>query len=159
MKFLSADSVACRNPSSVCGTRARAVWSRARACGDLGPDAEEDPRHVDRGQVLLGAPLADQADVADARVLQLPDRGHLEAGRVAIRAQTPLGPAERLPAASRPVVVVGLRTNRLGRNGRFFSCFSRWLAAASSSRCEAISGRLLIAIGTSSPRSGRPESA
>ena len=31
-----------------------------------------------------------------------------------------------------------------------FSCFSRWLAAATSSRCEAISGRLLIATGTSS---------
>ena len=52
-----------------------------------------------------------------------------------------LGPAERLPAASNPVAVLGLVIMRLGRKGRFFSCFSRMFAAARSSRCDAISGR------------------
>ena len=34
------------------------------------------------------------------------------------------------------MAVAGLVTIRFGRNGRFFSCFSRWLAAANSSRCD-----------------------
>ena len=61
---------------------------------------------------------------------------------------SPLGPEERLPAASWPVAVVGLRTNRMGRNGRFFSRRRNCSAAATSSRREAISGRLFTAIGT-----------
>ena len=63
---------------------------------------------------------------------------------------SPLGPEERLPAASRPVVVDGLTRIKFGRKGRFFSRRRSCSAAATSSRWEAISGRLFTATRTSS---------
>ena len=45
---------------------------------DLRLDPVDGPGELDRGQVALGAALADQPDVADAAVLELPDRGELD---------------------------------------------------------------------------------
>ena len=90
MKFLSADSIAWRTPSSVSTTRTRAVCNRATACDDLGLDPEDDPRQLDRRHVLLGPSLADPADVADPAVLQLPDRGDLDVESGAVRVERPV---------------------------------------------------------------------
>ena len=65
MKFLSADSIAWRTPSSVSTTRTRAVCKPGDGLRDLGLDPEDGPRQLDRRQLLLGPPLPDPADVAD----------------------------------------------------------------------------------------------
>ena len=58
---------------------------------DLGLDPVDRPGELDRGQVALGAALADQPDVADAAVLELPDGGELDVHARAVAVQRPVG--------------------------------------------------------------------
>ena len=44
----------------------------------FGSHAKQSPRHFDRSQVLFGTPLTNAPDIANARVLKLPDGGHLD---------------------------------------------------------------------------------
>ena len=84
MKFLSADSVACLQTDLRLRHASPGSLESGQGLGDLGPDAKQDPGHIDRREILLGAPLPDPADVSDPTILKLPDRGHLEAGRAIV---------------------------------------------------------------------------
>ena len=151
MKFLSADSIAWRTPSSVSTTRHAGRLQPGDGLRDLGLDAEDGPRQLDRGQLLLGSSLPDQADVADSPVLQFPDGSDRDIHAGTVGVEHAVGPAKRsCRPPSSPVAVAGLVTIRLGRRGRFFSRRSSRLAAAISSCREAISGRLFKATGSSS---------
>ena len=147
MKFLSADSIAWRTPSSVSTTRTRAVCNRATAC---------ETSDLTRKTTRVSSIDATSCSARRCRIrptLPIPPFCNCQTAATSMSRReplvfrSPLAPAEKLPAASNPVVVAGLRTIRFGRSGRVFSWRRSWIAAATSSCREAISGRLFRAIG------------
>ena len=58
---------------------------------DFGLDPEDDPGEIDRRQLFLGSALADQSDVADASVRELPDGRNLDIHSGAVGIEQSIG--------------------------------------------------------------------